>query len=205
MKEIFISYRRDDSQDATGQIRDWLDHYFGATTVFRDIDSICGGSHFPTTLTQTLADRQLVLAIIGSSSLRAATAESGEPTPKVTSGVRIELSRAREQGESTIPVLVTRAWMSKTSDLPAELRYLCRLKCRHRGAGYPLQIRYEQDGPRDLSTRAFARRRLCESLRQSRGSADGLRLHGIVIDEIRYTAAVESVRDLLIIINDGRI
>jgi len=47
MHEIFISYRREDSYDATGRIHDWLDYHFGPDAIFRDIDSIRGGTQFP--------------------------------------------------------------------------------------------------------------------------------------------------------------
>jgi hypothetical protein len=65
MQEIFISYRRDDSQDATGRIHDWLDNYFGESATFRDIDRIRGGSHFPAVLQEALDRCKVVLAVIG--------------------------------------------------------------------------------------------------------------------------------------------
>jgi len=46
MQEIFISYRREDSQDATGRIHDHLEMYFGQSAIFRDIDSIGAAATF---------------------------------------------------------------------------------------------------------------------------------------------------------------
>ncbi len=65
MREIFISYRRRDSQDATGRIHDHLDMYFGDQTTFRDIDRIHAGNDFPHELEKALAHCSLVIAVIG--------------------------------------------------------------------------------------------------------------------------------------------
>ena len=46
MPKIFISYRREDSQDFTGRLHDKLVDHFGETNVFFDVDSIPTGVDF---------------------------------------------------------------------------------------------------------------------------------------------------------------
>jgi hypothetical protein len=46
MSEIFISYRREDSADATGRITDQLCREFGEEAIFTDVDNIPLGVDF---------------------------------------------------------------------------------------------------------------------------------------------------------------
>ena len=63
---VFISYRREDSEDATGRIRDRLKDRFGAAAVFMDIDSIPPGIDFRAHIAAAIDACDVVLVVIGS-------------------------------------------------------------------------------------------------------------------------------------------
>ncbi len=54
MSLIFVSYRRQDTQSATGRLCDKLQAHFGADQVFHDIESIEAGSDFTATITSKI-------------------------------------------------------------------------------------------------------------------------------------------------------
>jgi hypothetical protein len=65
MAGIFISYRRQDSQHATGRIHDHFDMYFGPRSAYRDIDRIHAGADFPAEISKALEKCDVVVAVIG--------------------------------------------------------------------------------------------------------------------------------------------
>ena len=67
MPKVFISYRRDDSADATGRLHDRLSTEFGADSVFIDIDNIPYGVDFRKHLAEAVEKCDVFLAIIGDS------------------------------------------------------------------------------------------------------------------------------------------
>jgi hypothetical protein len=124
MHEIFISYRREDSYDATGRIHDWLDYHFGPDAIFRDIDSIRGGTQFPKLLGQAIELCKVVLVVIGP---RWATVSGDDVKPRIfseTDWTRKEVERALASDKEIIPVLVTFAGMPHLADVPPELHGL---------------------------------------------------------------------------------
>ena len=52
---IFVSYRRQDTQSATGRLCDKLQAHFSVDQVFHDIESIAPGSSFPATIVAKIA------------------------------------------------------------------------------------------------------------------------------------------------------
>jgi len=65
MSKILISYRRDDSPDATGRIYDRLTNQFGKEVVFKDVNSIPLGVDFRTYLDEQVSNCSIFLAVIG--------------------------------------------------------------------------------------------------------------------------------------------
>src|ERR1017187_8525171 len=124
MERIFISYRRSDSQDATGRIHDRLDMYFGPDVTFRDIDRLHPGADFPEELNKALAHCALVVAIIGEHWLSAAHPDQTRRLDDPKDFVRIELSVALSRGIPVIPVLTGNAAMPAAEQLPPELERL---------------------------------------------------------------------------------
>lgn len=64
-RSVFVSYRRDDSADATGRILDRLRVRFGADALFRDVDDIPKGADFRAAVDGALDDARILLAVVG--------------------------------------------------------------------------------------------------------------------------------------------
>ena len=62
---IFLSYRRDDTAGYTGRLADRLVARFGASAVFRDLDSIAPGRDFVAAIDEAIGQTDAVLAVIG--------------------------------------------------------------------------------------------------------------------------------------------
>ena len=65
MSRVFISYRRDDSQEVTGRLHDHLVARFGKETVFKDVDSIPLGADFRHATKQAIESSDVLLVVIG--------------------------------------------------------------------------------------------------------------------------------------------
>lgn len=118
---LFVSYRREDSADATGRLCDRLAESFGRETVFRDVDSIPLGVDFRRHIEEKVGACRVLLAVIGRHWLTA-----GEPERRRLDDpgdyVRIEIESALRRGVPVIPVLVGGARMPAAEDLPESLR-----------------------------------------------------------------------------------
>lgn len=129
---IFISYRRNDSQDVTGRICDRLKAHFGSDAVFID-DTIPYGADFPNHLRQTLKDAKVLLAVIGPTWMDELRSRLEKPE---IDWVRLELEQALSQKDTlVIPVLVNGAEIPTSSDLPAELQAFPRKNAAKARAG----------------------------------------------------------------------
>ena len=65
MGKIFISYRRVDSDFATGRIDDRLRNHFGPDAIFMDVVSISYGDDFRTRIHEIIGQSAVLLAVIG--------------------------------------------------------------------------------------------------------------------------------------------
>ena len=129
MAKIFLSYRREDSADVVGRIFDHLERRFGRDSLFLDVDAIRYGDDFRRRVGEALDQSGVLLAIIGDRWLDAADrAQHGgarrldDPNDYVS----IEISSALGRGITVVPVLVGKAQMPRSTDLPphlAELAY----------------------------------------------------------------------------------
>jgi hypothetical protein len=121
---VFISYRREDSGDITGRIRDHIATRLGHDHVFMDIDSIPLGADFRSQLAESVGRADVVLAVIGRDWLTVAD-ESGRPRLEHEDDyVRLELEAALQREIPVVPVLVLGAQPLSTSQLPASLQGL---------------------------------------------------------------------------------
>ncbi len=75
MSGIFISYRREDSQDLAGRPFDRLTQRFGKDRVFRDIDAIEPGAKFAQAIAERIGGCDAVVVLIGKGWLEAKNAE----------------------------------------------------------------------------------------------------------------------------------
>ncbi|HMY06495.1 MAG TPA: toll/interleukin-1 receptor domain-containing protein, partial [Accumulibacter sp.] len=65
MADIFLSYRRGDSQSATGRLADRLISHFGTARVFLDYQSIVSGENFAEAIRRSIGTSVVVLAVVG--------------------------------------------------------------------------------------------------------------------------------------------
>jgi hypothetical protein len=121
---IFISYRREDSQDICGRIHDRLVLHFGRDSVFKDVDSIPIGLDFRKHLTQAVGSCSVLLAVIGKNWLTAKDESGKRRIDSPTDFLRIEIEAALQRDIPVIPVLVQGASVPNESDLPSTLESL---------------------------------------------------------------------------------
>lgn len=119
-KRIFISYRRDDTAPYAGWLHDRLAQQYGASRVFKDVDSIRPGSDFPRIIAQAVASCDVLLAIIGPG--WAGTDAVGQPRVNDPGDwIRLEVEAALDQGIRIIPLLIGDAHMPSEELLPPSL------------------------------------------------------------------------------------
>lgn len=132
--QIFISYRREDTEASSGRLYDTLLRFFKEENLFKDVDSIPLGSNFKNTINSKISECDIVLVVIGKG-FTTVTNENGEKRIfKSNDFVRLELSAALEKKKVVIPVLVDNATMPVEEDLPkdlTELPYLHGILLRH--------------------------------------------------------------------------
>lgn len=123
---IFISYRRDDSQGITGRIYDRLEAHFGHDQIFMDVDTIPPGYDFVEVIEHAVDGSKVFLVIIGPQWLTAADNVGNRRLFNPEDFVRLEVATALERDVRVIPVLIDNAIMPKSSDLPDNLKSLSR-------------------------------------------------------------------------------
>lgn len=121
MSDIFLSYRRRDSQSATGRLGDRLSAHFGPARVFIDRDSIVVGDDFADAIRRAIGASVVVLVIIGPDWLDTRQAGGQRRLDDATDFVRLEIESALTSGVPLIPVLVEGAMMPTANQLPPSL------------------------------------------------------------------------------------
>ena len=101
---IFISYRRNDSPDATGRIYDRLVSEFGRVRVFKDVNSIPPGQDCRSHLNGFVGECGEVPAIIGARWTDARNPEGQRRLEAPDDFVRIELEAALARDIPVVPV-----------------------------------------------------------------------------------------------------
>lgn len=119
---IFISYRREDSQDISSRLYDRLVALWGQTQVFKDIPSINAGTDFRATISHALTSCETVLAVIGRN--WAIDASGHRRLDEPGDFVRIEIETALQQHKYIIPVLVGGASMPHAAEIPSSIKEL---------------------------------------------------------------------------------
>ena len=115
-RNIFISYRRADSEGYAGRIYDRLAERFGSDRVFLDVTDIGVGEDFVDAIHQAISCCQVLLVLIGPrwSSIVNETGKKRLYDPN--DFVRLEVASALENGLRVIPVLVFGAEMPAAED-----------------------------------------------------------------------------------------
>jgi hypothetical protein len=126
MAGIFISYRRDDSRHAAGRLGDDLAAVFGASNIFRDVESIAPGVDFEDALDQALANCAVMLVVIGPRWATITDPQGRRRLDQPGDWIRIEVARALERNVRLIPVMLEDTPLPDVAALPSELRGLVR-------------------------------------------------------------------------------
>ncbi|MBB4634202.1 toll/interleukin-1 receptor domain-containing protein [Longimicrobium terrae] len=119
MAEIFICYRRNDSEGYAGRLHENLESHFGSRAVFVDVDNLHPGVDFERVIASTLLKARVVLAVIGPRWVNSRLSNEADY-------VRMEVIAALKTRKRLIPVLVGGATMPAAERLPEELRALAR-------------------------------------------------------------------------------
>lgn len=122
MRKIFISYRREDSDEAAGRLSDHLVRQFGQDRVFMDVDGIAPGRDFRKVIDETLAQCDVLLGVIGRSWLDARDAAGKRRLDDESDFVRLEIATALRRDIPVIPVRVQGAGIPKPDQLPDDLK-----------------------------------------------------------------------------------
>ena len=121
MALIFVSYRRHDTQSATGRLCDKLQAHFGADQVFHDIESIEPGDDFTAAITSKITASSVVLVMIGRHWLDATGPDGRSRLFDPGDYLCLEIATALEHEIPVIPILVEGAAMPSASALPAPI------------------------------------------------------------------------------------
>jgi hypothetical protein len=123
MTSIFISYRRDDTEGESTHIADRLQERFGEDNVFFD-RTTRGGDRWRERIDGALAKCDVVLAVIGRNWATLETAPGKRRLDDPDDVVAYEIAKALERKVRLIPVLVQRAALPRSAELPERLRGL---------------------------------------------------------------------------------
>jgi hypothetical protein len=123
-KGIFISCRRGDATAYAGWLADTLGNLYGKQIVFRDIDSVTGGTPFVEAIERALEACALMLVVIGRDWATEVVERQRTGQEDYT---RLEVATALKRDDvRVISVLVQGASMPRANELPADLPALTR-------------------------------------------------------------------------------
>lgn len=126
MPDIFLSYRRQDAQSATGRLADRLEQHFGAARVFRDHASIVAGDDFAAAIRRAIRASTVLLVVVGCEWLDARGASGARRLDDPADFVRLEIEAALADAVAIVPVLVEGAAMPGAARLPPSLAAFAR-------------------------------------------------------------------------------
>lgn len=119
--DIFISYRREDSQAYAGRLFDRLEQAFGREHVFLDVDAIEPGLDFVEVLNARLHSCVAILVVIGPNWSEVVGPDGRRRLDDPNDYVRLEIEIALQRSIRTIPVLVGGASMPVRDRVPDTL------------------------------------------------------------------------------------
>jgi hypothetical protein len=124
--KIFLCYRRDDSQDATGRLHDHLLQVYRSEQIVMDIDTIPPGVDFVDHINEQLERCTAVIAVIGRSWSTIIDHRGRRRLDQPDDLVRREIAIALRRQLPIIPVLVQGASMPHADELAEEIRPFAR-------------------------------------------------------------------------------
>ncbi len=121
--KIFISYRRNDTEDIAWHLVERLENEFGKEDIYFDVDAIPFGVDFRQHIEQALSQCAVVLAVIGPDWMSGKTqAAAGE-----TDYVQFEIETAFQYRVPVIPVLSGAVAMPPPDQIPEPIRAIHKL------------------------------------------------------------------------------
>jgi SIR2-like protein/TIR domain-containing protein len=129
---IFISYRRSDTQSASRQLAEALKLRFGPEDVFFDTRDIAAGVEWKTDTMRRVQESDIVLAVIGPHWAAAADDRARRSVLDHADEdvVRLEIETAFTHGAIVVPVLVDDAEMPARETLPRPFRPLAEVQAQ---------------------------------------------------------------------------
>src|SRR5919112_4138459 len=125
MAEIFLSYRRDDAQSATGRLADALEAHFGDDRVFRDRE-FDPGEDFVAAIRRGIESSTVLLVVIGRHWLDITDPQGRRRIDDPGDFVRLEIELALAARVAVVPVLVDDTRMPSLAQLPPSLAEFAR-------------------------------------------------------------------------------
>ena len=122
MRKIFISYRREDADEAAGRLSDHLVNQFGQDSIFMDVDGIAPGRDFRKVIDETLTECDVLLGVMGRNWLDIKDEAGKRRLDNESDFVRLEIASALRRDIPVIPVRVQGASIPKPDQLPADLQ-----------------------------------------------------------------------------------
>jgi hypothetical protein len=123
---VFISYRRSDTQDFVGRIADRLRRTHGISDVFLDVEEIAAGEDFEERIKTALLESKVSLIVIGRD-WRGAVSEGTSRIFRREDPVRMEVRAALTSETTILPVLANEASMPRPEELPDDIRAIATL------------------------------------------------------------------------------
>jgi hypothetical protein len=124
---IFVSYRREDAEQAAGRLASDLRVHFKQEQVFEDIASIAPGADFMDALRDGLESCAAVIVVMGPTWATLTDKQGQRRIGLADDWVRQEVAYGlQSQGVRVFPVLVGDAHMPRPEDLPEDLQPLTR-------------------------------------------------------------------------------
>ncbi len=149
---IFISYRRSDSQDVTGRLFDHLVRKYSRDSVFKDVDSIAPSQDFHGAIRRAIAAADVALVVIGPDWIHATDQDGRRRLDNPEDLVRLEIEETQRAGVPLIPLIVRNGTMPEASQLPESIKPLALL--------HALNLRPDPDFRNDMSRLIAAIERL---------------------------------------------
>jgi DNA-binding NarL/FixJ family response regulator len=135
--DVFVSYRREDSEHIAGWLCQNLSDTFGADRIFKDDVSIEPGARWPDEVRTALEQCKVVLVIIGEHWLAASLPYNLRRIDNPEDWVHQEIATAFRLGKIIIPVTVKQVEMPPPTALPPQIQGISRLQA--------MQLRSRQD------------------------------------------------------------
>jgi hypothetical protein len=128
MRQVFISYRRQDASGHAGRLQERLKAELGKKGIFVDVASVDPGTNFQDAIATAIGESKALIAVIGTDWISAKDENGRRRLDDPGDYVRVELEQAFRRNIKVIPALVRGAEMPRADQLPDSLRQLSQIQ-----------------------------------------------------------------------------